>query len=414
LKILIVADHAYVNGGQAKVSIESAKGLAGRGYDVVYFAAAGAADSSLAKAGVKTITLDQPDVTSAASLASFGVQWLWNVKAAQRLREVLTACDRNDSVVHVHAWAKALSPSIGPALRAAKFPCVFTMHEYYIACPNGGFYDYPAEHPCLLRPMSLACISRNCDARSYHRKLMRVGRHALMQHTGLLDCIGDVVTISRLQRQILEPYLPVGVRYHELSNPIDVAPLGHKPDTERGDFVFAGRISTEKGPMLFAQAARLAGQRAVFIGDGPQAMELKERFPEACILGWKEPAELKTLLREARALVFPSVWYEGQPLTVLESLALGTPVIVSDVCAGRESVEDGVNGRWFVSNDAVSLAAAMTALADVRTVRRMSQAAYDLYWRNPSTLEHHLDGLSAIYEAALGRNAKVLRAPATF
>ena len=412
MKIVIIADHASINGGQAKVAIESAKGLAGRGYHVVYFAAVGPADSGLIEAGVQTVTLDQPDVTSASSLARFGMQWLWNAKAARRLKDILALCDRGDTIVHVHGWAKALSPSIGPVLKSAELTCVFTMHEYFIACPNGGFYDYPAAHPCQLRPMSLACIARNCDARSYHRKLMRVGRQAVMQHTGLLDCIGDVVTISRLQRQILQPYLPAGVHYHELGNPIDVAPLGQKPDPARGDFVFVGRLSAEKGAMLFAEAARLAGQRAVFVGGGPQSAELKANYPEASILGWKKAAEVRTLLRNARALVFSSVWYEGQPLTVLEALGLGTPVIVSNVGAGRESVEDGVSGRWFRSNDAASLAAAMRELSNDATARRMSQAAYDLYWSNPPTLKRHLDGLCAIYEAALGADAEALCADA--
>jgi glycosyltransferase involved in cell wall biosynthesis len=408
LKIVIVADHAFINGGQAKVAIDSAKGLAARGYQVVYFAAVGPADRGLIEAGVKTITLDQPDVTSAPSLARFGVQWLWNQKAAQALRRVLAGCDPEETIVHVHGWAKALSPSIGPVLERAKLRCVFTMHEYFIACPNGGFYDYPAEHICHLRAMSPACISRNCDARSYQRKLMRVGRHALMQRTGLLDCIDDVITISRLQREILQPYLPAGVLFHDLGNPIDVPPFGQKSDAAQGEFIYAGRLSAEKAPLLFAEAARLAGLRAIFVGDGPQAAELKARYPDASILGWKSPAEVAHLLRNARALVFPSVWYEGQPLTVLEALALGTPVIVSDVCAGRESIEDGVNGRWFRSNDAASLATAMLELADDATARRMSQAAYQLYWSNPPTLQRHLDGLCAIYETALGATAKVL------
>lgn len=413
MKIVIVADHAYINGGQAKVAIESAKGLAGRGHQVVFFAAVGPADAGLADAGVETVTLDQPDVTSTSSLARFGVQWLWNAKAAAVLRDILAPCDRNDTIVHVHGWAKALSPSIGPVLKSANLKCVFTMHEYFIACPNGGFYDYPAAHPCHLQPMSLACIGRNCDQRSYHRKLMRVGRHAVMQHTGLLDCIGDVITLSRLQRQILQPYLPADVQYHQLANPIDVPPLGQKPDPARGDFIFVGRLSAEKGPMLFGEAARIAGQRAVFVGDGPQCAELKAHYPEASILGWKEPAEVRTLLRNARALVFPSVWYEGQPLTVLEALGLGTPVIVSDVCAGRESVGDGVNGRWVRSNDTAALAAALQDLSNDATARRMSRAAYDLYWSNPPNLKRHLDGLCSIYEAALGADAKALYADLT-
>jgi glycosyltransferase involved in cell wall biosynthesis len=107
-------------------------------------------------------------------------------------------------------------------------------------------------------------------------------------------------------------------------------------------------------------------------------------------------------MRAARALVFPSVWYEGQPLTVYEALALGTPVIVSDVCAGREAVEDGVDGIWFSSADPRSLAAALVRLRDDATAARMSRRAYERYWANPLTLDRHLDAIEAVYGQALG------------
>ncbi len=186
MKIVIVADNAHINGGQSKVAIESAKGLAGRGYQVVYFAAVEPVDESMLAAGVEAITLGQPDINSAPSLARFGAQWFWNAKAARKLRHVLATCDRNNTIVHVHGWAKALSPSIGPVLKDAKLRCVFTMHEYFLACPNGGFYDLPMAGACHRRPMSMACISRNCDSRSYQRKLLRVARHVLVQPPGFL------------------------------------------------------------------------------------------------------------------------------------------------------------------------------------------------------------------------------------
>ena len=407
MKIVIIADHAHINGGQAKVAIESAKGLAARGHEVVYFAAVGPADAGLTAAGVKTIVLGQPDLMSANSLMRFGAQWLWNVEAPRRLGEVLGACDPARTIIHVHGWAKALSPSIGPVLKRTAIPRIFTMHEYFLACPNGGFYDFPVAQPCHRRPMSVACIAHNCDSRNYMRKLMRVARHALLLQSGLLESLGDVITISRLQREVLQPYLPPKVRYHEIGNPIDVAPLGPKPPAPLGDFIFVGRISAEKGAKIFAEAARRAGKKAIFVGDGPAAAELQSAYPEAVILGWKSPDDVKTLMRAARALVFPSVWYEGQPLTVLESLALGTPVIVSDVCAGREAVKDGVNGRWFKSADADSLAAALVELSDEGVARTMAQAAYELYWAAPLTLDRHLDALLALYNAAAGGKDKL-------
>lgn len=401
MHVVLVADHAYINGGQAKVVVESALGLAARGHAVTVFAAVGPADPRLAEAGIAVVLTGQTDVTRTRSLARFGVQWLWNAPAAAELRGLLATLDPRESVVHVHGWAKALSPSIGPVLRTCGVPVVFTMHEYYLACPNGGFYDYQAASVCTRKPGSLACIGHNCDSRSYARKLMRVGRHWLMQETGLPESPQAIITISRLQREAILPYLPRDARYAEVGNPIDAEPVGRKGAGTPGDFVFVGRISPEKGPLLFAEAARRAGLQAVFVGDGPQAAEIAARYPEARLLGWKDPAAVKTLMRAARALVFPSVWYEGQPLTVLESLALGTPVIVSDVCAGREAVRDGVSGLWFRSGDPDALAASLRRLADDATARAMSDAAYDLFWADPLTLDRHLDGLEGVYEGLL-------------
>lgn len=399
MRIIIVSDHAHINGGLAKVAIDSARGFAGRGFDVHYFAAVGPAEPSLCDAGVKVALLDQPDVTSTASLTRFGAQWLWNAAAEKALAALLATCDPAETIVHVHGWAKALSPSIGRALAGAGLPVVHTLHEYYLACPNGGFYDYGAARNCDYKAMSMGCIAHDCDSRGYHRKLMRVGRHALMRYaSGLHDSARHLITISKLQRDVIAPYMREDAIFYEVGNPIDVVDLGPKGDAPLGDFVFVGRISAEKGARYFAQAARLAGVTPVFVGDGPERDSLEREFPEANFLGWRKPAEVREILRAARALAFPSVWYEGQPLTVYESLALGTPVIVSDLCAGREAVTDGENGLWFKCADAGSLAVAMKKLGDDDLARKMAQAAYTIYWRDPLTLDRHLDGVAAVYE----------------
>ena len=65
-------------------------------------------------------------------------------------------------------------------------------------------------------------------------------------------------------------------------------------------------------------------------------------------------------------MAFPSVWYEGQPLTILEAKATGLPIVVSDACAGRDEVEDGVTGFWFKSQDPDDLAAKLERLKDNR------------------------------------------------
>ncbi|MGJ0506360.1 MAG: glycosyltransferase family 4 protein [Methylocystis sp.] len=399
MRIIILNDHAHINGGAARVAIDSAKGFARRGRRVTFFAAVGPVEPSLIEAGVEGVLLDQPDVLTAASLARFGAQWLWNRAAASRLAALLSGCDPRGTIVHVHGWAKALSPSIGMALRQAPLPVVQTLHDYSLACPNGGFYDHGAARNCGRAAMSTGCVLHNCDSRGYHRKLMRVGRHALMRHaSGLPQTARHVIVLSRLQEDAIAPYLPRAV-FHRVNNPIDVTDAGPRGAAAPGDFLFVGRLSAEKGARYFAQAARLAGVAPVFIGDGPEREALARDFPEARFLGWLPPEAVRAHMRGARALVFPSVWYEGQPLTIYESLALGAPVIVSDICAGREAVKDGETGFWFESGDAASLAEKMNALKDDARARRMSDAAHAAYWANPLTLDRHLDAVASVYEA---------------
>ncbi|WP_238183353.1 glycosyltransferase family 4 protein [Methylobacterium trifolii] len=411
MNVVLVADHASINGGQAKVAIDSALGLAGRGLRVTLFAAVGPADPRLEAAGVRVVCLNQDDVTTARNKLAFAVQAIWNRPAARALAQELARHDPRETVVHVHAFAKSLSPAIGVALRASGLPVLYTMHEFFLVCPNGGFYDYRAAQICHRRPMSGACLSTNCDAQSYPRKLARVVRHVGLEHVARLpELFRHVVTISDLQERVVAPLMPAGTTFHRVDNPISVerAPIQAGPP---GDFLFVGRVSKEKGAPVFAEAARRAGVRPVFVGDGEQRAELAARYPEAMMLGWRDPAGVLALMRAARALVFPSVWYEGQPLTVYEALACGTPVVVSDACAGREAVEDGETGFWFRSGDPDALAAHLRRLSDDALAERMGRAAHARYWARPLSLDAHLDRLGTVYEAVL-REAAPHRGPA--
>jgi len=405
MNILIIADHAWINGGQSKVAIESALGLARRGHRVIFFASVGPADERLAAAGIETICLDQYDVNTAPSSAKFIPQYMWNREAQRRLAQLLDSLDPADSVAHVHAFAKAVSPSIGPVLAKSPVPAVYTMHEFFLVCPNGGFYDYQSSQTCHRKPLSPSCIACHCDSRSYAHKLLRVGRQLLINHGGMHRAYGHIIMISQLQHDASFPYMPKSVTYHRVDNPLDIADPG--PKSAPGDgFLFVGRVSREKGIEHFCEAARLAGVEAVIAGDGPLMEELKTRYPEAKFLGWQNPQQVMALMREARALVFPSVWYEGQPLTVYESLAMGTPVIVSDVCAGREAINDGRNGLWFKSADAGDLARALDRLKDDAAADAMTANAYADYWARPLSLERHLDAIEAVYTEMLGQPAR--------
>ena len=402
LTIVICLDHASVTGGQAKVAFDSAIGLKAAGHRPIVFAAAGPVDPLLRDNGIEVVCLGQTDLLGASSKLKGAVQGVWNAPAQRALANLLAGMPQGRTIVHVHGWAKALSPSIAPAIRASGLPAIFTLHDYFLFCPTGGFYDYTAHELCERRPLGLSCLATNCDAVSYPRKAWRSARLAMANSlVGLRDMFSDFVCISSVQRDIIAPYVPGGARLHAISNPVAAEDLGPKPEPASGDMIFVGRISPEKGPLLFAEAARRIGLVPTFVGDGPAASELREKYPEARVLGWQKPEEARKALRAARALVFPSRWYEGQPLTVLEAKAAGTPVVVSDVCAGREEIVDGETGLWFKSGDAADLARALTAMQDDSVVRKMSNASYAAYWRDPPTLARHVERLEKAYRGML-------------
>jgi glycosyltransferase involved in cell wall biosynthesis len=404
LTIVICLDHANVTGGQARVAFDSARGLKTAGHRPIVFAAAGPIAPELEEAGIEVVCLGQTDLLGNPSRVAAAIQGIWNFKAAERLAALLATLDPTRTIVHVHGWAKALSPSIGGPIAASGLPALYTIHEYFLFCPNGGFYNYQAGHVCELKPLSTACWTTHCDSRTYPRKLWRNARLTLSTAGAKFpEVFSDYITISGYQADIVAPYLPADARLHRVSNPIGAVDLGPKSDPASGDIVFLGRLSPEKGPFLFAEAARLAGLTPVFAGDGPVAGEIAARFPEARMLGWQDAAGVQATLRAARALVFPSLWFEGQPLTVLEAKALGTPVIVSDVCAGREEVEDGVTGLWFHSDDAADLARALRTMADDATVSRMSAAAHAAYWADPPSLARHVERIEDVYHGMLVR-----------
>lgn len=403
LTIVICSDFAAITGGQAKVAIESAIGLKKQGHRVIFFAATAAPDPSLAAAGIELISLGQHDILSHPSALGAAIQGIWNTDAATALARLLTGLPRDNTVIHVHGWAKALSPHIAGPIAKSGLPAAYTLHEYFMFCPNGGFFNYQTSAVCTLKPLSLDCWRTHCDVRKYPHKLWRAARQVYAEHIAHLpDVFSDYITISAFEETIVDSYIPKRARRHRLPNPVAVEDLGQKADPAKGDIIFVGRLSPEKGAFLFAEAARKIGLVPVFIGDGHIAGELAARYPEAKLLGWQKGDDLRKLMRNARALVFPSLWYETQGLTALEAKALGVPVIVADNCAARDEIEDGVTGLWFKSGDAVDLARALKEMGDDARVTALSRAAYRSYWSAPYTLDRHIAGLVAIYRGMCG------------
>jgi glycosyltransferase involved in cell wall biosynthesis len=197
----------------------------------------------------------------------------------------------------------------------------------------------------------------------------------------------------------MTPYLPRDYTLHSL--PIYVEGTQYppaQPETNH-NLIYLGRLVREKGVLLAAKAAAAEGVPVTFVGSGPLAPEIRAACPHALITGWVDHATSVQYLRQARALVFPSLWYETLGLVVLEAAAHGIPSLVPDTSAAREIVLDGVTGLHFRSGDDLDLRAKMKQLHDADLVRSLGRGAYERFWSSGySSLNAHLSSLELIYQ----------------
>jgi len=409
LHVVVVNDAGHVNGGSAQVAIGSAKALAREGVQVHYFCATPPVDESLQQSGVQVICTQQQDLLGHTSRLAAAVQGFWNGQAARALHELLRSLPASRTVVHVHGWTKALTASIFLPARKMGMAQVLTLHDYFTACPNGGFFDYQRREICHRRPVGLDCITTHCDARAYSHKLWRVGRHLVNRYGANVPAgLTDVIVLSRNSKRVLAPSYPTHVRWHAVRNPIEITRQDRVLAGQNRDFLFVGRLAAEKGADLLAEAAQAVGAPVRFIGDGGEKQAMLKRWPNLKISGWLPPAGVQAALQTGRALVLPSRWYEGQPLVVQEALAMGVPVIVADQTGSCDLVVDGVNGLLFRQGDYRALQASLHRLmTDDALVDAMSGAAYDGYWQDPPVPAHHVRDLLPVYELALSALAPV-------
>lgn len=250
--------------------------------------------------------------------------------------------------------------------------------------------------------MSLRCIAKHCDSRSYPQKLWRVARQVVQENYGQIPrSIKNYITVSDFSEGILKPFLPIHARVFRVNNPVN---MGRREPVEcdrNSAFVFVGRLSPEKGADLFANAANRLDLAPVFVGDGELRKTIERICPDARITGWLSSDRVEHELMSARALVFPSLWFETQGLAVAEAAALGIPSIVADNCAARSMVEDGRTGLWFRGGDEDDLVGKISHLRQPDVAAGLGRAAYETFWKGAYLPEAHLDQLTRCYDKIL-------------
>ncbi len=402
MKIIVLHDSAAIDGGASKIAILAARGCAEAGIDTHYIAACGPIAAELQGLDrLKVTCLDQQDIKGDPNRLRAAIQGIANSRASSVVRKILSEASP-DTIVHIHSWCKALSPLIVRTAARSGLPVVMSLHEYFTACPNGAFYNFQKNEVCHLQPLSLSCITCNCDSRTYRHKLWRTARGLVQKQVfGVPKCVKNYIMMSPISRKVQTPFLPIDSKLYMLDNPIDVPDLGRTPVEQNKGVLFVGRFSREKGVVNLANAIRDLGLPAVFVGDGHLKPEIEKMLPHAEFTGWLGSEAVSARLRQARVLAFPSTWYEVQSLVPIEAAANGVPSIISNCTTAVDYVPHNERGWHFQHDSVESLKEQLVAAQDDQKIEQMSRNAYSWYWDNPWTPKRHASELMKIYEQVL-------------
>jgi glycosyltransferase involved in cell wall biosynthesis len=395
VKILVVHNTYQQRGGEDAVVGAEARLLEANGHAVVRY------------------ERHNDELRGRGALAGIGaaVETVWSSRSLRDLRE-LADRERPD-IAHFHNTFPLISPSAYYACAEAGVPVVQTLHNYRLCCPAAKFLrDGKVCEACIGRTVAWPGVVHGCYRGSRAATAAAAAMLAVHRGMGSWQTKVDVyIALSEFaRRKFVEGGLPAE-RIRVKPNFVAGDPaLKQQP----GSYVlFVGRLSEEKGPQLLPSVWRSMRTKIPLriAGSGPLLETLSHEIRESSLAeieltGSRTPDEVRALMHGARFLVFPSMWYEGFPMTVAEAFAGGLPVIAPRLGSMTEIVQDGVTGLQFDCGNTADLAAKVEwAWNHPEELARMGRAARAEYEARYQPSKNY-DMLIDIYRQAITRRAQ--------
>jgi glycosyltransferase involved in cell wall biosynthesis len=371
MKILMCNSFYYLRGGSERCVFDLSQLLRDHGHEVIPFAMADSRNKPSPYSEYFVSNIDFPSrLGNGSSMADkFGaVERTINSREAQQKIEQLII-DTKPEIAHVHGIAHEISPSILPVIKSAGIPVVQTLHDFKLICPNTSFISHGQ-------------VCERCKKHRYYNVVLnRCKRNSLAASflAGLEMTIHKVLQIYEHNVDVFitpSQFLKDKLREYGINNQIVHLPnflrLEHfTPCFETEDyFLYFGRLAPVKGVQTLLRAMNSVKTSKLYIvGAGELGGELQEyaddhNLDNVEFLGHFDLDELVSLIQRAAFTIMPSEGYDNYPMSVLESMACGTPVIGSRIGGIPEQIQDGYNGLLFEPGNAAQLAEKINYLLD--------------------------------------------------
>jgi glycosyltransferase involved in cell wall biosynthesis len=405
MRVLQIHKTFHTRGGADTFFFKTCDVLTEHGHEVAHFSTSHPKNfgSPFSKYFVDGFTdADVPQLGFRRKAKKF-VQGIYSVDARRNLERLVQ--DFKPDLAHAHCINYQLSPSIFDVFRHSEIPIVVTLHDFTIICGAG----------------TLQIEGSNCErCRGGHHynlllhtcywnvpaSLMATLSHYLHDFRGSWNCVSKLLIPSGF---MLEKLVEWGIPRERLAHiPIFIDfPEQALPNDSAGDYVlYFGRIDPHKGVKVLMEAVQSLDCKLVLIGDGPLSPWVDDQIEAGVKNVERIPfvssrEELSNYIARAAFSVVPSMWNENQPAVVLETYAMGRPVIGSRIGGIPELIEDGHTGLLATPGDANDLREKIRFMLERPTLcqewgrngNRKLQARF--------SRAAHYDRLMSIYESVL-------------
>jgi glycosyltransferase involved in cell wall biosynthesis len=321
------------------------------------------------------------------------------VHSREAVRKIAGLIDKvQPDLMHCHSVYHQITPSIISVAKSRGIPVVLTLHDFKPVCP--AYLRLRAGRPCSL------CLDGNfhqvllnrCADGSIGASALLYAEAAIQRWLGSYEKVDRFLAPSQFMRDAaLHRFRSEQVVL--LYNGVDTAEI-EVSTRDEGYVLYLGRLSKEKGVETLLQAHEAAGTwDLVVAGTGPLERDLQMRYRNARFVGRLSGLELKAAIDCASAIVVPSEWYENCPMSVLEAMAYGKPVVASRIGGIPELVVDGETGVLFAPGDADELRGHLSRLMEDPSLRARMGGAGRIRAEKQFSVEKHNADLLETYRS---------------
>lgn len=349
--VLIVHNYYQIPGGEDTVVANEMKMLQENGHKVILYSRNNTELKTMGK--MKKLLL--PFTT------------IFNIRSYREIKSIIK--NENIDIVHVHNTLNLISPSVYYAAKRSRIPVVQTIHNFRLMCMAATFYrDGHICEDCLKEGLACA-VKHSCYRGSKAQTLACVLTTFVHRLTGIYGNI-NYICLTEFNKQKLLNIKQIRPEKVYVK-PNFVESIGEFiPGKQREDnFVFAGRLDKLKGIDILLKAWQQMGKKApklTICGTGPMEDWCKKYVYEnklnVELLGFVPNEKARKIIASSKALILPTQWYEGFPMSMVEAFSVGTPVLCSDIGNSGSLVEEGINGYKFLHDDSEDIAKAVLML----------------------------------------------------